>query len=355
MKITDVKNEHARRYAKAIDKNKDGELSTAELDAAVRRPDPVILRLMARAYGDDWAEVAAGIGSGAGLERVLGGAPAGGVTLAGPSLPYDKLFEGPRSEWIVAFGGDDHRASSEKAPPDVSQYRGFKIFLERLGFKAQSATAGIDQSGRAVFAKTVTAPDGHAHELTVVVVNSTHHETAADEFMKVSAQRRGYFSLSHAGGGLGMRIGGQFIRPEAVLDSPAPAILLAPIACRTFEHFAGKVGSYLEQHKIPKEKVAYLGTTQEIEMTQADGAMAILKQAFLGALAMNNVPMILRAADHAYTPIMASYDPAVYERNREAMVMDADIDATPVLKGWLGGQTVELPKKRSVFAARIGG
>jgi hypothetical protein len=201
----------------------------------------------------------------------------------------------------------------------------------------------------------VQAPDGHAHELSVVVVNSTQHEAAADEFMKVSTERRGYFSLSHAGGDLGMRIGGSFIRPEQMLDSPAPALLLAPIASRTFEHFADKIGSYLDQRKLPNEKVAYLGTTQEIEMTQANGAMAILKHAFLGALAMNSVPMILRAADQAYSPIMAPYDPAAYQRNREAMVMDTDVAATPVLKGWLGGQTVELPKKRSPLAARIGG
>ena len=355
MKVTDVKNDNARRYAKLIDKNKDGDLSSVELAAAARQRDPVAERLLARAYGEQWSETAASIKSGADLERVLGGAPVGDVTLPGPSLPYDKLFEGPRSEWVVAFGGDDHRASSEKAPPDVSQYRGFKNFLERLGFKALTTSAGIDETGHAVFAKTIKAPDGHAHELTVAVFNSTQYAEAADDFMKVGAERRGYFSLSHAGGGLGMRIGGQFIRPEHMLESPAPALLLAPIACRTFEHFAGKIGSYLDQHKIPKEKVAYLGTTQEIEMTQADGAMAVLKQAFLGALSMQNVPTILRAADQAYSPIMASYDPAAYQRNRDAMVMDGDVAATPVLKGWLGGQTVDLPPKRNALAARIQG
>ena len=108
----------------------------------------------------------------------------------------------------------------------------------------------------------------------------------------------------------------------------------------TFEHFAGKIGTYLDQHKIPKEKLTYLGTTQEIEMTQADGAMAILKQAFIGALSMQNLPTMLRSADDAYSPIMASYDPAVYQRNREAMVMDSEVAATPVLKRWLGGQVV---------------
>ena len=41
MKVTDVKNDNARRYAKLVDKNKDGDLSSAELDDASRRRDPV--------------------------------------------------------------------------------------------------------------------------------------------------------------------------------------------------------------------------------------------------------------------------------------------------------------------------
>ncbi|MBI4703217.1 MAG: hypothetical protein HY744_19040 [Deltaproteobacteria bacterium] len=80
-------------------------------------------------------------------------------------------------------------------------------------------------------------------------------------------------------------------------------------------------------------------------MTQSDGAMAVLKQTFTGTANQKNMPTILKSADDAYNPIMGSYDQSAYETNRDAMVMDQDIKATPVLKGWTGGQVVELPKK----------
>ena len=80
-------------------------------------------------------------------------------------------------------------------------------------------------------------------------------------------------------------------------------------------------------------------------MSQADGAMAVLKQTFTGVANSKNAPTILKAAADSYNPIMASYDPSAYERNRDAMVMNSDLQATPVLKGWVGGQPVGLAQK----------
>ncbi len=344
MKVKDVKNPLLQRYARLVDSNKDGELSQADLEAAIRRPDPMKTRLLERALGDRFD--ARAIRTAADLERLLGTeAPSASGDLPGPSPRYAKLFEGPRSEWVVAFGGDDHHASSEKAPPDVSQYRGFKSFLERQGFKTEGERRGIDDSGFAAYSKVIRAPDGHEHTLTVKVFNSTQFNGAADEFQKTSAERRGYFSLSHAGEGMGMRIGGEFIRPENVLKTPAPSLLIAPIACRSYDHFAQKIEKYLDQNRIPRDKVSYFGASQEIEMTQPDGAFAILKQVFTSALAAKTGPSILKAADDAYNPIMASYDPSSYERDRDRMVMDKDIRAIPVLRGWISGEPVELPSR----------
>ena len=81
-------------------------------------------------------------------------------------------------------------------------------------------------------------------------------------------------------------------------------------------------------------------------MTQPDGAFGVLKQAFAGVLGGKNVPTICRNAQQAYNPIMASYDPSSYAASRDRMVMDKDIQATPVLKGMVGGKAVELPSKR---------
>ncbi len=350
MALADIKDEAVRRAAsRLVDRPdakgvRDGKLSRDDLDAAVRKRDPALFRTLEKAWGSG---AVAGLKTGADLEKLLKAGAVqgpGAVELGGPTPRYDKLFEGPKSEWVVAFGGDSHHASSEKAPPDVSQYRGFKTFLERQGFKPEARQAGIDNTGYAVYSKTLKAPDGHEHTLTVKVFNSSQFEGAADEFQKTSAERRGYFSLSHAGEGMGMNIGGQFIRPENMLKTPAPGIIMAPIACKSFEHFGTKVDKYLQQNGIPKDKVAFFGTSQEIEMTQADGAMAILKQAFTGALGAKSGAAILKAADDAYSPIMASYDPGSYEANRDRMVMDADLQATPVLKGLVLGQAVELPK-----------
>lgn len=352
MALADIKDAAVRKAASTLidrpgsDGKRDGFITKDDLDLAVRKRDPALMRPLAKAFG---ADAVAGLKSGAELDALLKSAPtqaATGVDLPGPSLPYAKLFEGPRSEWVVAFGGDTHHASSEKAPPDVGQYRGFKSFLERQGFKPESRQAGIDDSGLAVYTKTLKAPDGHDHVLSVKVFNTSQFEAAADEFQKTSAERRGYFSLSHAGEGLGMGIGGQYIRPENMLDTPAPALIIAPIACNSFDHFAPKIEKYMDQNHIPREKLAYFGTSQEIEMTQADGAMAILKQAFSGALGGKNVPTILKGADDSYSPIKSSYDAGSYASDPSRMVNDQDTAATPVLKSWLGGQKIELPKKK---------
>ncbi|MHB8876615.1 MAG: hypothetical protein ACYC8T_23210 [Myxococcaceae bacterium] len=352
LSLADIKDPGVKRAASTLidrpgkDGKRDGLITREDLDLAVRKRDPALMRTLEKAFGPD---AVAGLKGGAELGKLLGAAAtqaAGAVDLPGPSLPYAKLFEGPKSEWVVAFGGDTHHASSEKAPPDVGQYRGFKSFLERQGFKPETRRAGIDESGVAVYTRTLKAPDGHEHLLKVKVFNSSQFEGAADEYQVTSRERRGYFSLSHAGEGLGLGIGGTYIRPENVLKSEAPAMILAPIACKSYEHFAPGIEKYLDQHKIPREKVAYLGTTQEIEMTQADGAMAVLKQAFTGALSGKTVPTILKAADDSYSPIKSSYDAGSYQSDPNRMVNDLETASTPVLKGWLGGQSVELPKKR---------
>lgn len=351
MPVADVKDPGVKKAAATlIDRpgaggKRDGFLSKDDLEIAARMRDPALMRVLEKTFG---AAAVAGVTTGADLEKLLtlGSTQAtADVGLPGPSLPYARLFEGPRSEWVVAFGGDTHHASSEKAPPDVGQYRGFKTFLERQGFKAENREAGIDDRGMAVYTKAIKAPDGHDHILSITVFNSSQFEGAADEFQKTSAERRGYFSLSHAGEGLGMGIGGQYVRPENMLDSPAPALVMAPIACNSYDHFAAKIDKYLGQHNIPREKVAYFGTTQEIEMTQADGAMAVLKQTFTGVLGGKNVPTILRDADDSYNPIKSSYDTGSYESDPSRMVSDQETASTPVLKGWVGGQTIELPKK----------
>ena len=352
MALAEIKDPAVKKAATTLidrpgkDGKRDGAITKEDLDFAARKRDPALFRTLEKAFG---SEAVAGVKTGADLDKLLRSAAAQaatGVELAGPSLPYAKLFEGPKSEWVVAFGGDTHHASSEKAPPDVNQYRGFKTFLERQGFKPESKAVGIDESGMAVYTKTVKAPDGHDHVLSVKVFNSSQFEGAADEFQKTGPERRGYFSLSHAGEGLGMAIGGQYIRPENMLKSPAPAMIMAPIACKSFEHFAGKIEKYMDQNAIPKDKLAYFGTSQEIEMTQADGAMAILKQAFTGALGGKNVPTILKGADDAYSPIKSSYDTASYEADPSRMVNDKETASTPVLQSWLGGQRIELPKKK---------
>lgn len=174
-RIDAISDPTGKRYARLIDTNKDGVLSDPELDAAVRRPDAMKSRLLEKAYGD----VAASLKSGADLAKLLAGTgTAAGSVLAGPAPDYAKLFDGPASGWVVAFGGDDHAASSEIAPIDVSQYRGFKTFLERQGFEAGARPAGMDETGFAVYSKTVKAPDGHDHRLTVKVFNSSQFEGA---------------------------------------------------------------------------------------------------------------------------------------------------------------------------------
>lgn len=354
--LSDVKDPGVKKAAATLidrpgkDGKRDGFLTKDDLEASVRKRDPALMRVLEKTFG---AAAVAGLTSGADLEKLLkleATQAAADAGLPGPSLPYAKLFEGPRSEWVVAFGGDTHHASSEKAPPDVGQYRGFKSFLERQGFKTENREAGIDARGMAVYAKAIKAPDGHDHILSITVLNSSQFEGAADEFQKTSAERRGYFSLSHAGAGLGMGIGGQYIRPENMLDSPAPALVMAPIACESYGHFAAQIDKYMGQHNIPREKVAYFGTTQEIEMTQADGAMAVLKQTFTGVLGGKNVPTILKDADDSYSPIKSSYDASSYESDPSRMVSDQETASTPVLKGWVGGQEIALPRK-NIYSA----
>ncbi len=341
LRVDAIQNESGRRFGKAIDADKDGALSTKELENALRRRDPMRMRLLEKGYGES---AVAKVGSAQDLGRLLGeaGSTVGG-DLPGISPPYEKLFEGPSSEWVVALGGDDHHADSEKMALDVSQYRGFKNFLERQGFKRVGGASGLDETGFATYVKTITAPDGHPHELTVKVFNSSQFEGAYDEYTKTSDERRGYFSLSHAGEGIGLKIGGNFVRPEAVLKTPAPAILMAAVACKSFDHYAPKIDGYLKNNGIPKEKVTYFGSTQEIEMTQPDGAFAILKASFAAALGQKTAPTVLARSNEAYNPIMSSYDPSFYEADRDRMVMDKEIRAMPVLKGWIGGETVELP------------
>lgn len=271
--------------------------------------------------------------------------------------PYDKLFEGTRSEWVVAFGRDDCPTTgleiyqkvvtkSEKAWVDISHYLGFKAFLEHIDFKPAQKQTTQDTSGLAVYTKEIKAPsDGHLHTLTVKILSSTYLKyDAYNEFIKTSIERRGYFSISHSNHGKGLWIGGKTVCIEALLESPASNLIVVPISCLSYKHFLYNMKVYLRERKMPKERLTFFGTSQEIEMMQSNGAFAVLKQTFSSVLTGKSGLAILRDVDEVYTPIMSSYDPISCKRNPNLLVMDKDIQATPILKAWIRGQSLQLPK-----------
>ncbi len=282
----------------------------------------------------------------------------GTADIAGLSPPYEKLFQGSKSEWVIAFGNekppktepatDQNVCATRKITmADIRQYRGFKIYLESLDFKSIHKHNAMDNYGFTVYMKEINAPpDGHLHTLTVKVLNSTlMKENAYNEFIKTSPERRGYFSISHAHHGEGLWIGEKLVHPEKLLESPAHRLIVVPISCLSYKHFLGDMKLYLRKLKMPEEKLTFFGISQEIEVSQSNGAFAVLKQIFTSILACKSGLAILRDCDEVYNPIMPSYNPESYKRDPDYfMVIDSEVQATPLIKGWIGGQTIELPK-----------
>lgn len=102
---------------------------------------------------------------------------------------------------------------------------------------------------------------------------------------------------------------------------------------------------YLSKLKMPKEKLTFFGISQEIEVSQSNGAFAVLKQIFTSILAGKSGLAIIRDCNEVYNPIMPSYNPESYKRDLNYfMVIDSELQGTPLVKGWIGGQIIELPK-----------
>jgi hypothetical protein len=276
-------------------------------------------------------------------------------------LPYDRLFEGPRSEWVVAFGYEKPRKPAlgtgqcvitirEKAPVDIRQYRSFNAFLETLDFN-YAQMHGAKDTGLTVYTKDIKVPPNrHQHTLTVKVFNSTQlKDDAYFEFIKTNRERRGYFSISHSMSGEGLLIGGKPVRPEGLLKSPAPLLIVVPISCHSYKFFLGCMKTYLNKHRISEEKLIFFGTSQDIDIMQSKGAFAILKQTFESMLAYRNGLDILGDSAKVYNPIMPSYDPDSFKRNPKTLNMDKSIQAKPILRGWICGQAIKLPRTLKVL------
>ncbi len=283
------------------------------------------------------------------------GGTAGTVDL---SPPYDKLFQGTESEWVIAFGnekppksepstGQNDCTARKVTMADIRQYRGFKNYLESLDFRSIDKRNFQDNCGLMAYTKEINAPpDGHLHVLTVKILNSTQmRENAYNEFIKTSPERRGYFSISHANHGEGLWIGKKLVHPEKLLESPAQRLIVVPISCLSYEHFLGDMKLHLRRLKMPKEKLTFFGISQEIEVSQSNGAFAVLKQIFTSLLAGKSGLDILHDCNEVYNPIMPSYNPESYKRDPAYfMVIDSEVQATPLVRGWIGGHILELPK-----------
>lgn len=450
--LAEIKDPALRKAASTLidrpgeDGKRDGVVTKEDLDFAVRKADPALMRPLAKVFGSD---AVVGLKTGADLQRLLKSsavAGPGAVADTGPTVRYDKLFEGPKSTWVVAFGQDDHA----KVSPDIGLYGGFKSEMKKLGFElkdkrtavdcaisdlgvkgssrelidglkfkpaqqaqAKAILAGIeklgasavdptnkndptqvaglnarfdadvgklrsslaelakgidnprvkagaeklgqdltlvseahargtpqtqDQRGYTVYSRTIKAPDGHPHELTVKLFNSSQFKNAAEEYTRTGPEERGKFSLSHAGGGNGLKIGGESIRPEAMIDGSAPMLLMAPIACRSFEHYGPGVEQWMKDHNIAKEKFAFFGTSKEVEMTQEFGANNVLKDVLRSTLDMKGGATMLKSAEAAYSPILGTYD------TDQSIKSDGLIHKkTAVLEGLIDGTTMRLP------------